>query len=59
MTRTQIEDIRNIFKPWVMIHLYRVNHEGQGLKDALEFERDFDEILDLAIIGMKYQKEGE
>ena len=57
MTRTQIEDVRNIFKPWVMTHLYRTNKDGQGLKDALEFERDFDEILNLALIGMKYQKD--
>lgn len=57
MTRAQIEDVRNIFKPWVMTHLYRTNKDGKGLKDALEFERDFDEILDLALIGMKHQKE--
>jgi hypothetical protein len=42
-----------------MTHLYRINKDGQGLKDAIEFERDFDEILDLALIGMKYQKEND
>jgi hypothetical protein len=48
-----IEIWRNMLKPSISSRLLKTNYEGKGEQDKEEFERDFDEILDLALIGLK------
>ena len=48
MTRERIEDIREILLPFVKKQLLKINYENLGKSDAEEFEKDFNEILDLA-----------
>ena len=48
-----IENWRNTVKPTISSLLFRTNYEGMGEQDKKEFERDCDEILDLALIGLK------
>ena len=48
-----IENWRNMLKPSISSRLLKTNYEGKGEQDKEEFERDFDEILDLALIGLK------
>ena len=48
-----IENWRNMLKPSISSRLLKTNYEGMGEQDKEEFERDFDEILDLALIGLK------
>ena len=50
-----IENWRNMLKPSISSRLLKTNYEGRGEQDKEEFERDFDEILDLALIGLKYK----
>ncbi len=50
-----IEIWRNMLKPSISSRLLKTNYEGKGEQDKEEFERDFDEILDLALIGLKYK----
>jgi len=50
-----IENWRNMLKPSISSWLLKTNYEGMGEQDKEEFERDFDEILDLALIGLKYK----
>ena len=50
-----IEIWRNILKPSISSRLLKINYEGRGEQDKEEFERDLDEILDLALIGLKYK----
>lgn len=42
-------------KPSISSLLLKTNYEGMGEQDKEEFGRDFDEILDLALIGLKYK----
>ena len=46
---------RNMLKSPISSWLLKTNYEGRGEQDKEEFERDFDEILDLALIGLKYK----
>lgn len=50
-----IENWRNMIKPTISSLLLKTNYEGMGEQDKEEFERDFDEILDLALIGLKHK----
>ena len=50
-----IEFWRKVLKPTVSSWLYNINYEHVGEQDKEEFERDFDEILDLALVGLKYK----
>lgn len=50
-----IENWRNMLKPSISSWLFKTNYEGMGEQDKEEFGRDFDEILDLALIGLKYK----
>ena len=50
-----IESWRKVLKPTVSSWLYNINYEHMGEQDKEEFERDFDEILDLALVGLKYK----
>lgn len=50
-----IEIYRNMLKPSISSWLLKTDYEGMGEQDKEEFERDFDEILDLALIGLKYK----
>ena len=49
ITKELIENFRETVKPFVSRALFGINYEGMGTLDCVEFERDFDEILDLAI----------
>lgn len=50
-----IEIWRNMLKPSISSLLFKINYEGMGEQDKEEFERDLDEILDLALIGLKHK----
>lgn len=50
-----IENWRNMLKPSISSWLLKTNYKGMGEQDKEEFGRDFDEILDLALIGLKYK----
>ena len=50
-----IEIWRNMMKPAISLWLLNTNYEEMGEQDKEEFERDFDEILDLALIGLKHK----
>lgn len=50
-----IENWRNVLKPSISSWLFKTNYEGMGEQDKEEFGRDFDEILDLALIGLEYK----
>ena len=50
-----IENWRNMVKLLISSLLFKTNYEGMGEQDKEEFERDFDEILDLALIGLKHK----
>ena len=49
MTRERIEDMREVVLPFVKKRLLEINYEGLGKAVAKEFEREFNEILNLAI----------
>ena len=53
MTNEIIEFYREHLKPIIQKMLLKTNYQGQGKVDYEEFGRDFDELLDLAIIGMQ------
>ena len=50
-----IEICRKTVKPAVASWLLNINYEHMGEQHKEEFEHDFDEILDLALIGLKYK----
>lgn len=52
MTFELIENYREILKPAIGMFLKGTNYEGKGQQDQEEFERDFDEILNLAVAGL-------
>lgn len=51
ITKALIENFRETVKPFVSQILFGTNYEDMGTLDCVEFERDFDEILDLALAG--------
>ena len=53
MTRERIEDFREIVLPFLSRTLLKTNYENMGKSDAEEFEKDFNEILDLAIKALE------
>lgn len=55
MTQERLEVIRGIV-PYVGNVLLRTNYEGMGEDDKEEFERDFNEILDLAETAMEMKQ---
>lgn len=55
MTRERIEDMREVVLPFVKKRLLETNYEGLGEDDAKEFEREFNEILNLAIKALKQE----
>ena len=48
MDKERIQDFRDIVVPFVQNELCKINFEGKGLSDAIEFEKDMCEILRLA-----------
>ena len=52
MTFELIENYREILKPAISSLLGRTNYEGKGQLDQEEFEKDFDELLNLALAGI-------
>ena len=48
MTKERIEIIRQSLIPFVKKELLEINYEDLGKSDAKEFEKDLNEILDLA-----------
>lgn len=55
MTRERIEDMREVVLPFVKKRLLEINYEGLGESDAKEFEREFNEILNLAIKALEQE----
>lgn len=55
MTRERIEDMREVVLPFVKKRLLETNYEGLGEADSKEFERDFNEILNLAIKALEQE----
>lgn len=55
MTRERIEDMREVVLPFVKKRLLETNYEGLGKADAKEFEREFNEILNLAITALEQE----
>lgn len=54
-----IENFRTITLPFMANLLLRIDYEGQGTQDKEDFERDFNEILNLAIIGLNQTTQPE
>ena len=55
MTRERIEDMREVVLPFVKKRLLETNYEGLGEADAKEFEREFNEVLNLAIKALEQE----
>lgn len=55
MTRERIDDMREVVLPFVKKRLLETNYEGLGEADAKEFEREFNEILNLAIKALEQE----
>lgn len=55
MTRERIEDMRRAVLPFVKKKLAEINYEGQGKRDVEEFEKDFNELLNLAIKALEQE----
>ena len=54
-----IDDMRSIVKPRIGRMLLRANFEGCGKEDKAEFETEFEMILTLAEIGLKFSQSPE
>lgn len=54
MNKELIEEYRNIVKPFISEKLFKINFEGLGKQDKITFEKDFDEILNLAIEALEH-----
>lgn len=59
MTKERIEIIRQSLIPFVKKKLLEINYEGLGNLDAKEFEKDLNEVLDLAIKELDIVEEFE
>lgn len=55
MTRERIEEFREVLLPFVKKWLLRINYENRGKSDAEKFEKDFNELLDMAIISLEQE----
>lgn len=55
MTRELIENFREIVLPFVKNVLLKTNYENLGKSDAEEFEKHFNEVLDLAIQALEQE----
>ena len=55
MTREFIENYREILIPFMKKWLSETNYENLGESDAEEFEKDFNEICDLAIKALEQE----
>lgn len=55
MTKERIEIIRQSVIPFVKKELLEINNDGLGKFDAKEFEKDLNEVLDLAIKSLEQQ----
>ena len=55
MTRERIEDFREVLLPFMKKRLLAINYENRGKSDAEEFEKDFNEICDLAIKALEQE----
>lgn len=55
MTKERIEDIRQSVIPFVKKELLEINNDGLGESDAKEFEKDLNEVLDLAIKALEQE----
>ena len=55
MTRKLIENYREILIPFMKKWLSETNYENLGESDAEEFEKDFNEICDLAIKALEQE----
>ena len=55
MTKERIEIIRQSLIPFVKKELLEINNDGLGKSDAKEFEKDLNEVLDLAIKTLEQQ----
>lgn len=55
MTKELIEIIRQSLIPFVKKELLDINYEGLGKSDAEEFEKDLNEVLDMAIKVLEQQ----
>lgn len=55
MTRECIENNREILIPFMKKWLLETNYENLGEADAEEFEKDFNEIFDLAIKALEQE----
>lgn len=53
MTKERIEVMRKALIPFVKEKLIEINYEGLGKYDAEEFEKDFNELLNLAIKALE------
>ena len=53
MTKERIEIIRQTLIPFVKKELLEINYEDLGKSDAKEFEKDLNEVLDLAIKALE------
>lgn len=52
-----IDDFRNIVKPSISNILYKSNFDNLGRQDKIDFEEEFDIVLNLAEIGLKHISE--
>lgn len=57
MTKERIEMIRQGLIPFVKKKLLDINYEGLGKSDAEEFEKDLNEVLDLASKALEQNNE--
>lgn len=55
MTKERIEIIRQSLIPFVKKKLLEINYEGLGKSDVKEFEKDLNEVLNLAIKALEQQ----
>ena len=55
MTKERIEDIRQSVIPFVKKELLKINNDGLGESDAKEFEKDLNEVLNLASKALEQQ----
>ena len=55
MTKERIEEMRKAVLPFVKKKLVEINYEGLGKYDAEEFEKDFNELLNLASKALEQQ----
>ena len=59
MTKERIEDMWEVVVPFVKKRLLVTNYEGLGEADAKEFEKEFNEILNLAIKALEQEPKSE